>query len=96
MEGGAPAAVTEPSPCQGTSPPESEPLGTGAPGAAHLEVSDEVPTGFINDDLLEEQLCKKMLDSLKCVYNHHKVMLFLMTCNRIIVFTNVLIVSFLV
>lgn len=74
VEDGDPAAVIEPSPHQGAAPPEFEPLGTEAPRATHPKVSYEVPVGLINDVLLEEELCSKMLNSLKRVYNHHKKM----------------------
>ena len=96
VEDGDPAAVIEPSPHQGAAPPEFEPLGTEAPGATHPKVSYEVPVGLINDVLLEEELCSKMLNSLKRVYNHHKVMLFLVICSGMIISTTVLLVTFLV
>ena len=43
-----------------------------APGIIPPGISDEIPDGLINDDLLEERLLKEMQNSLKWVYNHHK------------------------
>ncbi|KAG2606697.1 hypothetical protein PVAP13_4NG211886 [Panicum virgatum] len=71
---GAPAAVAELSPYHGGTTLEPEPLRTRAPGVAHPRVSGEVPAGLIHDDLLEERVCKKMLNSLKQVNIHHKKM----------------------
>ena len=36
--------------------PETEPAGGEAPGAVPPEMSDEIPDGLINDDLLGERL----------------------------------------
>src|SRR6185312_14019666 len=93
---GAPAAVAELSPYHGGTTLEPEPLRTRAPGVAHPRVSDEVPAGLIHDDLLEERVCKKMLNSLKQVNIHHKVTSFRMICSRIFYFIDVLVMTSLV
>ncbi|XP_039822152.1 uncharacterized protein LOC120684349 isoform X2 [Panicum virgatum] len=39
---------------------------------SHPELVDEIPVGLIEDDLLEDDLCNRMLNSLCRVYKHHK------------------------
>ncbi|KAG2556643.1 hypothetical protein PVAP13_8NG185900 [Panicum virgatum] len=57
---------------QGVPPPRSGPLGTSAPKVSPPESVNEIPVGLIEDDLLDEDLCHNMLNSLRRVYKHHK------------------------
>jgi len=68
-----PAGSPEPSTRLGTPSPSSDQLETSAPGASRSEQVDEVPVGLIKDDLLGADLCNDMLNSLRQVYKHHKV-----------------------
>ena len=58
--------------------PDAGPVGDEGPGAVP-PMSNEIPDRLINDDLLGERLLRKMQNSLKWVYIHHKVMFFLET-----------------
>ena len=78
-----PDGSAEPSTCQGTPPPGSDPLGTSVPEMSHPELVDEIPVGLIEDDLLEDDLCNRMLNSLCRVYKHHKVKSCFIICSRI-------------
>ena len=54
--------------------PVVEPSRDEARGVVPPEMSDEIPNGLLNDNLLEDRLLKEMRDSLKQVHNHHVVM----------------------
>jgi len=68
-----PAQSAEPSIHVDVLPLRSDPSSAAAPGTSFPEQVDEIPVGLIEDDLLGADLCNDVMNSLRRVYMHHKV-----------------------